>query len=250
MFGVPIGTVLGDLAGWRIAFAALSGLALVVLIALLGMLPPLAASQPVRPRHLVNQFRNRGVRVGILATFLIVTGHFAAYTFVSPVLQDLSGLSGNLVGPLLFGFGLAGMVGNFVAGAAVARQLRRTVLVIVGALAAVLLLFPLLGLSTVGGITLLVAWGLVYGGVSVSLQTWMIKAARQAVEAATALWVAVFNVAIGLGALIGGVIVDALSLEGVLWLGGACFLVTALAVRTVRTIGASEPTAVTVNPGK
>lgn len=68
VFGVPIGTLLGDLAGWRVAFVALSALALVVLIALLGMLPPLAASQPVRPRHLIEQFRNRGVRIGILAT--------------------------------------------------------------------------------------------------------------------------------------------------------------------------------------
>ena len=97
------------------------------------------------------------MRVGILATFLIVTGHFAAYTFVSPVLQDLSGVSDNFVGPLL------------------------------------------------------IVWGLAYGGVSVSLQTWMIKATPRAVEAASALWVSVFNLAIGLGALTGGVIVDALT---------------------------------------
>ncbi|WAL68456.1 MFS transporter [Amycolatopsis cynarae] len=234
VFGVPIGTLLGDLAGWRVAFATLSGLALVVLITLLGMLPPLTASEPVEPRHLIDQFRNRGVRVGILATFLIVTGHFAAYTFVSPVLHNLSGIDDKLVGPLLFGFGLAGMAGNFLAGAAVARKLHRTALVIVGALATVLLLFPLAGLSAVGGITLLIAWGLAYGGVSVSLQTWMIKAAPQAVESASALWVSVFNLAIGLGALAGGVIVDALSLDGVLLLGGACFLVAGLAVWTVR----------------
>jgi predicted MFS family arabinose efflux permease len=236
VFGVPIGTVLGDLAGWRVAFATLSGLALVVLTALLGMLPPLPASQPVGPGHLIDQFRNRGVRIGILATFLIVTGHFAAYTFVSPVLQHLSGVRDNLVGPLLFGFGLAGIAGNFITGAAVARKLHRTVLVIVGALAAVLLLFPLVGLSAVAGITLLIAWGLAYGGVSVSLQTWMIKAAPQAVESASALWVSVFNLAIGLGALAGGVIVNALSLEGVFGLAGACFLVSGLALWTVRTV--------------
>lgn len=236
VFGVPIGTLLGDLAGWRVAFATLSGLALVALAALLGLLPPLAASQPVGPRHLIDQFRNRGVRVGILATFLIVTGHFAAYTFVSPVLQHVSGVSDTLVGPLLFGFGLAGIAGNFLAGAAVARKLHRTVLTIVGALAAVLLLFPVVGLSAVGGVALLIAWGLAYGGVSVSLQTWMIKSAPRAVESASALWVSVFNLAIGLGALAGGVIVDALSLEALLWLGGVCFLVTGLAVWTLRTV--------------
>ncbi|EHR59888.1 MFS transporter [Saccharomonospora cyanea] len=237
VFGVPIGTVLGDLTGWRVAFATLSGLALVVLIALLGMLPPLAASRPVGPRDLVDQFRNRAVRIGILATLLIVTGHFVAYTFVRPILQQLSGVSDDLVGPLLFGFGLAGMAGNFLAGATLARQLRRTVLVIVGALAAVLLLFPAVGSSAAGGIALLIAWGLAYGGVSVSLQTWMIRAAPQAVEAASSLWVSVFNLAIGLGALAGGVIVDALTLEVVLWLAGASFLVTGLLVWRVRAVG-------------
>ncbi|MFC3998098.1 MFS transporter [Nocardiopsis sediminis] len=238
VLGVPIGTVLGDLADWRIAFGALSGLAFVVLIALLSVLPPLAASQPVGPRQLADQFRNPGVRAGILATFAIVTGHFAAYTFVSPVLQDMSGVDGRLIGPLLFGFGLAGIAGNFIAGAAVARRLHRTVLVIVGALAAAILLFPLLGLTAPGGITLLIVWGLVFGGVSVSLQTWMIKAAPQAVEAASALWVSMFNLAIGLGAFAGGVIVDATALPGVLWLGGASVAAAGLAVWSVRAVTA------------
>ncbi|MFI6013900.1 hypothetical protein ACIBAG_34705 [Streptomyces sp. NPDC051243] len=82
---------------------------------------------------------------------------------------------------------------------------------------------------------MLIVWGLAYGGVSVGLQTWMIKAAPQAVEAASSLWVAVFNLSIGLGALAGGVIVDTLTLQGVLWLGGACALAAALAVWSTRT---------------
>lgn len=66
------------------------------------------------------------------------------------------------------------------------------------------------------------------------LQTWMIKTAPQAVEAASSLWVAVFNLSIGFGALAGGVIVDTLTLQGVLWLGGACALLAALAIWTAR----------------
>ncbi|GAB2844305.1 MFS transporter [Actinocorallia aurea] len=234
VFGVPIGTLLGEFTGWRIAFAALSALALAVLVALLAVLPPLAAARPVRPALLAAQLRNPAVRVGILATFLLVTGHFAAYTFVAPALRDLSGIDARLVGPLLFGFGVAGMAGNFAAGAALARRAHRTVLVIAVALAAVLPLFPLLGRSPVGGIVLLLVWGLAYGGVSVGLQTWMIRVAPRAVEAASALWVSVFNLSIGLGALVGGLVVDAVSPRGVLWLGGACCLAAALAVWTAR----------------
>jgi predicted MFS family arabinose efflux permease len=102
-------------------------------------------------------------------------------------------------------------------------------------LAVAMPLFVLMGRTTVGGGLLLIVWGLAYGGVSVGLQTWMIKAAPKAVETASALWVAVFNLSIGLGALAGGVIVDALTLQGVLWLGGACALAAALAVWSART---------------
>ncbi|MFD7552261.1 MFS transporter [Streptomyces sp. NPDC059578] len=235
VFGVPLGTLLGDLTGWRIAFSSLSALALVTLIALLAVLPGLTASQAIRPKLLMEQFRNPGVRVGIIATVLIVFGHFAAYTFVSPVLQELSGIDERYVGPLLFGFGVAGMIGNFAAGAALSRQVYRSVLITAVALAVAMPVFLLLGQTVVGGAVLLAVWGLSYGGVSVGLQTWMIKSAPQAVEAASSLWVAVFNLSIGLGALVGGVMVDTLTLQSVLWLGGACALFAALAIRTART---------------
>ncbi|MEW1846697.1 MFS transporter [Nonomuraea angiospora] len=234
VFGVPIGTMIGGLANWRIAFGALGVLALAVLVALLAVLPPLTAARPVGLRRLAGQFRDRGVRVGLLATFLIVTGHFSAYTFISPVLRELSGIDEEFVGPLLFGFGVAGIAGNFFAGAAVAKRLHRTVLTIAAALGATVLLYPVAGLSAAGGVLLLVVWGLVYGGVSTSLQTWMIRAAPEAVEEASALWVAVFNLSIGLGALAGGAIVDALPLRGVLWLAGALVLVAGPAVWSAR----------------
>lgn len=235
VFGVPLGTLAGDLAGWRVAFSSLSVLALVTLVALLAVLPGLTASQAIGPKLLLAQFRNPGVRVGIIATALIVFGHFAAYTFVSPVLQRLSGIDESYVGPLLFGFGAAGMIGNFAAGAALSRRVYRSVLMTSVALAVAMPLFLLLGRTVVGGAVLLAVWGLSYGGVSVGLQTWMIKSAPQAVEAASSLWVAVFNLSIGLGALAGGVIVETLTLRSVLWLGGACALLAALTIRTART---------------
>lgn len=231
VLGVPIGTLLGGLAGWRVAFGALSVLAAVVLVGLFTLLPPLVADEPVRPGALLAQLRNRGVATGILVTLLVVTGHFAAYTYVGPVLQERAGVPATLVGPLLLGFGAAGIVGNFVAGVAVARRLRRTVLGIVVALALVLVLQALLGAGAVSGIALLLLWGLAYGGVSVSLQSWMIAAAPRAVEAATALWVSVFNLAIGLGALVGGAVVDHTALVGVLWLAATLFLLAVVAVR-------------------
>ncbi|MEU9177964.1 MFS transporter [Streptomyces sp. NPDC048550] len=237
VLGVPTGTLIGGLAGWRTAFATLGVLAFAVLVALLVLLPSLPATKPVSVGELMGQFANRGVRSGIIATALIVTGHLAAYTYVSPMLQQVSGIDEDLISVLLLGFGVAGIIGNFVAGAAVAKNLGRTMAVIIVALAAAMLLFPLLGKSQAGGIALLVLWGLAFGGVSVSLQTWMLKSAPHAMEAASALWVSVFNLAIALGALVGGLIVDQVELITVAWLGGVVVLLTALTLPSLRTAG-------------
>lgn len=85
------------------------------------------------------------------------------------------------------------------------------------------------------GTALLLLWGLAYGGASVSLQTWMLKAAPEAREAASSLFVAAFNLSIAFGALLGGLAVDGIATAAVLWVAGAFCLLTAVKVSTART---------------
>ncbi|WP_420000601.1 MFS transporter [Streptomyces boninensis] len=135
-----------------------------------------------------------------------------AYTFVRPILSERFGISGSAVGWLLLGYGLCGLVGNFLAGALGARRN----LLIATALTTVLTALAVLpGGSATGGL-LLLAWGLAYGGVSVALQTWFLAAAPDDVEAATSLNVAVFCLSIAVGALAGGRLVDSLSVGAAL----------------------------------
>ncbi|MBP0454796.1 MFS transporter [Kitasatospora sp. RG8] len=238
VLGVPAGTLIGEFSNWRAAFATVGGLGLLVVGALLVLLPSLPASDPVRLRTLGAQLRNRAVRAGVLTTFLLVGGHFAAFTFVSPVLQDVSGISQGMVGPLLLVFGAAGILGNFLAGALVGRDVRRVITAIGLLLAVILALFPIVGTSPVGGIALLIGWGLAFGGVPVSVQTWILQSAPREAEAATALNTSVFNLAIALGALFGGLVVDAATLTAALWVGAAVGLLTSLTVwRTRGTTG-------------
>ncbi|MFI8934000.1 MFS transporter [Streptomyces sp. NPDC053474] len=234
VLGVPAGTLIGGLTDWRVAFAAVGGLGVLVFVALLSLLPSLPAEQAVRLRTLPEQFRNPVVRAGVLATFLLVSGHYAAFTYVSPILQDVSGLGEGTVGPLLLGFGVAGIVGNFLAGAAAERDIRATVVTISVLLGAVLAAFPLLGRTPVGGIVLLIGWGLAFGSVPVSVQTWILKSAPASAEAATALNTSMFNLAIALGALFGGIVANYLAVSGVLALGALLTLLTSLALWSTR----------------
>lgn len=224
VLGVPLGAFLGGLAGWRAAFGAMAALcAAVLLLNLLG-LPALPAARSLQPRQLASQLANPGLRRGLLITLFLVAGHFMAYTFVRPMLQIHAAFGEGWIGPLLFAYGAAGVAGNFLGGAAAARRPAATLLVIAASLLSILLLLSGLGQLRPAAAVLLLLWGLAYGAVSVSLQTWMMKAAPDAVEAATSLFVAVFNLGIAAGSLLGVPSVDALGLRANLWLAAACML--------------------------
>ncbi|MEU8968405.1 MFS transporter [Streptomyces monashensis] len=219
VLGVPAGTLLGAVAGWRWAFAAMAGLALVVAVRLAAVLPPLPAEGAVRLGTFPRLLRVAPLRWRLITVVLLVTGHFAAYTYVRPVLQRTPGTGPGLVGALLLGYGLAGVAGNFAGGALAARDPRRALRLISAVLgAAVLLLVPATG-STAGSGALLLVWGLAYGGVSVSAQRALSAAVPEAPEAVSALFAGVFNAAIALGALAGGRLADGPGLTAVLVTG-------------------------------
>ncbi|HEX4817232.1 MAG TPA: MFS transporter [Nonomuraea sp.] len=231
VLGVPVGTMIGELAGWRGAFWSLTGLSIAILLAALVLLPPLPAAEPVRLQALRAQLRNPTLVAGIGATALLIAGHYGAYTFVSPALLDISGVSTTIIGPLLLGYGVLGMVGNAIAGSWAARAAGRTMAALVIVLGAALALFPLLGATPWSGAALLLVWGLAYGAAPVALQTWVLRAAPTSAEAATAIYCFVFNLAIALGALASSVVVDVMGVQSVLWIGAVLVL---LVLGTVR----------------
>ncbi|WP_369217825.1 MFS transporter [Streptomyces flavofungini] len=239
VLGVPAGTLLGELTGWRWAFAALAALALGVAGLLAALLPPLPAGQAVRLGGFAGLLRVRRLRGGLLAVTLLVTGHFAAYTYVRPVLERVPGIGPGLISALLLAYGTAGVVGNFTGGAVAARDPRRALLAICAGLGAVVLLLVPAGGSLAVSAPLLMAWGLAYGGVSVSAQNWVMAAAPHAREAASALFAGVFNVAIALGAFAGGRVADSRGAGAALWLGGALAVLALVAVG--RAKGAATP---------
>lgn len=219
VLGVPTGTFLGDLSGWRTAFAVAGVLGLLALVCMVFLLPALPPERTLALADLPAVLRtNAGVRIGIAMTFLIISGHFIAYTFVRPLLHD-RGIDDGSTGWLLLVFGVAGICGNFLAGAVIGTRLRQTVAAIAVVLAAAMAAVAL----TPGGFALsaavLVVWGLGYGAVPVTLQTWILQAAPRATEAASSLYVSMFNLSIALGALCGGMAVESLTLASVLWIG-------------------------------
>ncbi|MFE7572513.1 MFS transporter [Streptomyces sp. NPDC057539] len=240
VLGVPAGTLMGGAAGWRWAFAAMALLALAVAALLALLLPPLPAGEAIRLREVLGLVRTPAVRTGLLVVALLVTGHFAAYTYVRPALERVPGLGPGPISGLLLVYGVAGIAGNFLGGAAATRDPRRSLLTISAVLSWAVLLSVPAGGSLPAAVALLVVWGLAYGGVSVSAQNWLMAATPGRREAGSALFAGVFNAAIALGALLGGRAADRFEVAGALWLGGA---LAALALGAVMAAGRDPRTA-------
>lgn len=232
VLGVPTGTLLGQLAGWRAVFVVMGGLTLVVLAALVVSLPPLPPRSVTRLGVLRGLLGVSGVRVAIAVTFLVVTAHFATYTYVTPFLEEVTGAGPRAITLFLLAYGVAGILGNFLAGAWVRRAPRGTFAAAAGAIAVVTLLLAVLGASGAygGALVLLLVWGVAYGAVPVCSQTWFVNAAPRAPEAASVLFTSSFQATFAFGALGGGAIVDAASVTVVMAVGGCVAVLAALTV--------------------
>ncbi len=228
VLGVPLGTMAGQFAGWRTAFVLMAVVSLALFGALLVSVPSLPARETTSLRVLGGLFRRRGVRSGVVVTVLVVLAHFGTYTYVTPLLHEVVRVRPELLSGFLLAYGVAGLAGNFLAGAMAARRLRITFASAVALLAVVVLVLPFTG--PFGAAPLLVLWGLAYGAVPVCSQTWFARSAPHAREAATVVFTSSFQATISLGALAGGFVVDTVSLTGVMLCGGVVAVIAAAVI--------------------
>jgi predicted MFS family arabinose efflux permease len=225
--GVPVGTWLGGMAGWRLAFGAASLVSVLVLAMLVRALPPIRPTVVQRLGDLAGVLRLPKVRIGLVATVLIFVAQFGSYTYIAPWLLE-RGVDGASIGPILFGYGAAGFAGNLLAGWCAARSPRAAL----GGTAA--LMGAVVGLMAAGGfgpgtlVALVLAWGLAFGMLPIAVQSWLLSAAPDRLESASAVFVSSAQAAIGAGALVGGALVDRVGLSSAMWLGAAGALATAV----------------------
>lgn len=204
----PVGAWLGDLWGWRAVFlaaGAIGAVALVIQFATMPKLPPVAASGA---GGMLGLFRRPGIRIGLITVMFVISGHFAGFTYARPFLEQVPRLSVETMSLVLLAFGIGGFFGNLAGGLVAERSARLAVGL--GALLLAATAFALLGFGASQAIAAaaLAAWGFAFGALPVGLQTWNTRAAGQDAEAAGALLVTAFQVAIATGAILGGLLVD------------------------------------------
>ncbi|WP_232662744.1 MFS transporter [Pseudonocardia sp. TRM90224] len=233
--GIPLGTLLESLTDWRTTFLIWSGLSAIVFLAVACTLPSLPAQNAVPVREVFQlPLRNGRLRSVMVVVVLFVLGHFGAYTFIRPFLEDGSAATAATVTGLLMIYGVGGAVGNFVAGHAVTKHLRASFAVGCTGLVVSLLLLLTLGNGTAVPVGSLALWGVSFGVVQLSQLTMTQAAAPDTFEAAMSLNTMAYNTSIALGAMFGGLLADHLGVRSVFWFG---MVLTAAALLVAITSG-------------
>ena len=235
--GLPLGTLLGAAVGWRVSFVVIAGLVIVIAALIIAVLPPVEHRVADAPR--VERFAAvrdaTFVPVMVLcATVVLVTlGHAAFYTYIAAWVMEVAGFGeGDVAGVLLL-FGAAGAIGVAVAGVLGDRYPRALLPVLVSGVVVSVTGVGLAADTPLAVIVLLTLWSAFLGGVPVIFQARLLQTASLALRDIAAAWITVsFNVGIGGGALLGGLVIGA-------WSVAALPIVTVICLLAALVLGST-----------
>ena len=237
--GIPAGTMLGNMAGWRTAFVLLSAIAVVLAGWMALRLPDFPGEDAVDRPSLGRVFVLPGVRPVLLLTLAVVLAHNILYTYIAPLLAR-AGMP-RQIDRVLLAFGVAGLVSIVLTGMLVDRHLRLlTGIGIVLFASAVMLLAA--SVEPIGVYAAAAAWGLGFGGAATVLQTASARAAGASADIAQAMIVTAWNLAIAGGAVVGGYLLDGFGASALPWAALLLLAVAGItALRPARSRGHDDP---------
>ncbi|MFG2569970.1 MFS transporter [Streptomyces sp. NPDC048567] len=220
--GVPVGTYVGQHAGWRVTFFLVAALGVLGLFGVARLVPEQPRAKGVRLRQEVAAFRNVQVLLAMAMTVLGFGGVFAAITYITPMMTETAGYSASAVTWLLVLFGLGMVGGNLIGGRYADRRPTLMLSVSLSGLALVLALFTLTAHNKVAAAVTLVLIG-AFGFATVPpLQKRVLDQAVDAPTLASAMNIGAFNLGNALAAWLGGIVISAgLGYTAPNWVGAA-----------------------------
>jgi predicted MFS family arabinose efflux permease len=239
----PVGAYVSDTLGWRAAFVIAGAVGGLALLAQLLTLPRLAPTAPPRLLGLLQVARRPSVAAALVGVLLVISGHFAGFTYVRPVLEQVTHLDVGAISLVLLAFGVAGFFGNFAGAFLAERDPRLAVLGGAGLLAASALAIVTLGVSSPVVAVAMTVWGFAFSMLPVGFQAWATSEASDQAELAGGLLTSTFQVAIAMGAIFGGVLVDHLgAVSASAYAGLAAVMGVGLVLAVLRARQAPAPT--------
>ncbi|URJ60656.1 MFS transporter [Paenibacillus polymyxa] len=248
--GVPLGTYIGQQWGWRAAFMAIVVVGVVALIANLILLPSTLRKGNKTPfREQVKLVTNGRLLLAFIITALGYGGTFVVFTYLSPLLHDITGFQQSTVTFILLLYGIAIAIGNVIGGKAANRKPLSALfyMFLIQAVILFLLLFTA-PFKTAGLITIFFMGLLAFMNVP-GLQVYVVMLAERfapkAVDVASAVNIAAFNAGIAIGAYVGGIVTDSLGLIHTTWIGSIMVFVAVLLTGWSRMLEKRDTTTIT-----
>ncbi|MGK0498303.1 MULTISPECIES: MFS transporter [Neptuniibacter] len=238
--GVPLGTWIGQNFGWRATFMVVAALGLIALIGSALLVPKnLKQAPPARIAQQLSVLTQPRLLLVYAMTAVGYGGTFTAFTFLAPILEQVSGFESGAIGLIMLVYGVSVAVGNIWGGRMADRMGPIKALhIIFTALALVLLAFTFTAGNQIAAVITILIWGAFAFGNVPGLQVYVVQLAEkytpQAVDVASGLNIAAFNVGIALGSILGGVVIERMTLMDTAWIGA---LIVALALVLTRLSG-------------
>ena len=227
VLGIPIGTMIGQLVGWRVTFLCIGFIAFCVMASLLCLLPAVPSMNTISLKAIPKVLK-RPVLLNIyLLTAIIITGHFTAYTYITPFMLNVGGFSEQIVVSLLLAVGFSGMIGSLIF--AKYSEPHPTAILVMPVILLIICLLSLYvcSFSLITAIVQGMVWGLAITIIGMVMQSKVIDAAPDAADIATSVYSGIYNIGIGGGAFVGSQVLVYLSTHYIGFVG-AIFVIIAL----------------------
>jgi predicted MFS family arabinose efflux permease len=194
------------------------------------LLPSIKPDAGEGMKALLSLLRFRQLRMALLTTLAMFVGQFSTYTYIVPFLMRGSHVGAQQISSVLFGYGVASFVGNLIGGWASSKNARANVMVtalLVGGAAALLATW---GHQPAVAIACVLAWGLGFGMMPISLQSWVFETTSGSLDNTGSLFVTTAQTAIAIGSLAGGIALDRFGITMMMRLGGALVIASGLMI--------------------
>lgn len=235
--GVPLGTFIGQTFGWRATFLTVAALGAIALVGSALLVPKnLKQSAPATLRQQLEVITHPRLLLVYAMTAVGYGGTFTAFTYLTPILEDITGFASGVVSILLLIYGVSVATGN-IWGGKLADRLGPTsaLYIIFSGLAAILFALTFSAYNPIAAVITLMVWGAFAFGNVPGLQVYVVQLAERytphSVDVASGLNIAAFNIGIAGGAWLGGHVVEGMGLMNTPWIGGVIVLSALLLTR-------------------
>ncbi|RXZ77490.1 MFS transporter [Paenibacillaceae bacterium] len=233
--GLPLGTLIGEYMGWRWIFAILGMITIIPIIAIVKAIPKMSGQETIPLSKQLAILKDFKVISGLLASLFFITGYSVVSTYLAPLLRENAGLNSDTISLVLLGMGLMAVVGARVGGYG-ADKWGIAPTLIVSLLIHVIALFflPFAAVTFVGAMFILALWMLGAWTTAPAQQFYLVTLAPKSTEIILSLNSSAFHLGVALGAALGGVVVERLTLSSIGWVGGlVVILATVFAVISI-----------------